>query len=133
MGSIQNPYDHNRYKVKINYVHDGDTITDYEIDLGFGIGFRRRRGEKDSIRLANLNAPELWEDGGKKSRAFLKQLEGREVWVRSFKVPLRSRDHYGRYVFEIYAPGELFGLKVKEVNVGSRMISMGLAKYETYE
>lgn len=108
------------YKVKILHVYDGDTITSFEIDFGFGHYQLVKRGDRRSIRLKGINADKVSTEIGKKAKEFLKQFEGKEVIVKSYK---SESCKYGRYLFEIFAEyeGEI-------QNINQVMLQKGLVK-----
>lgn len=90
----------------VDYVHDGDT-------------FKMNNG--DWIRIAMIDAPEIEEVGGVKSKHYLKyKIEG-EV------VDLECEDeigYYGRKICSVYYNGK---------NVGAGMVSKGLAEPYTFD
>lgn len=108
------------YKATLLYVYDGDSITSFKLDFGFGFSHIIKRGEGRSIRLYGVNAEPLSTDLGKQARDFLKQFEGQEVLVKSYK---DKTGKYGRYLFEVFAEYE-----GKLQNINKVMLEKGLVK-----
>jgi len=79
-----------RVSARVLSVGDGDTIT------------VRQDGEKTTIRMACIDAPESSQRGGRGSTKRLKQLlpRGEQVMLRPVE-----RDRYGRLVAEVYQDG----------------------------
>ena len=114
------------YSIKVNYLHDGDTITAYELDYGFGLKQEIKRGQGRRIRFYGINAPELSTDIGKATRDWLKEmLEGETVTVKSYK---DKTGKYGGYLFEIFVPGKWLGENKKLINLNQWMVDEGWAK-----
>lgn len=84
-----------KYLGKVIYVVDGDTL--YVKD---------NWGNKHKIRIANIDAPEMKQAGGKNSRSSLLPLSKQQVTVLVI-----STDRYHREVAEIYWQGQDIGLK----------------------
>ena len=114
------------YKVEVDYVYDGDTITAYSIDFGFGFKQQVKRGAGRRIRFYGINTEKRSTELGKAVTVWLKELlEGKEVFVKSHK---DRTGKYGGYLFTIYVPGEWLG-EVKEwVNLNQWMVENGFAE-----
>lgn len=113
------------YKLKVNYLHDGDTITAYELDYGFGVKQEIKRGQGRRIRFYGINAPELRTQEGKDLRDRLKQLlEGKDILVKSHK---DKTGKYGGYLFELFVPGEWLDSEEELVNLNKWLIEMNYA------
>jgi micrococcal nuclease len=106
------------YKAKINRVVDGDTII-VDIDLGFGIWIR-----KQTIRMANINAPELRKpnlEAANNSKNFLESLIlNKWVIIRTEK---DKQEKYGRWLGTVLLEegGNL-------IDINSKMVKEGYAK-----
>lgn len=94
---------------KVLRVIDGDTLK-LTIDLGLDIYHTR------SVRLANINAPEMNTDAGKAAKDWLvEQLPiGSDVIVKTVK----TTDKYGRYIAILYVGGGLMTINDRLVNAG---------------
>lgn len=111
------------YKVRnVLKVYDGDTIT-VEIDCGFDT-FRI-----ESLRLANINTPELRGDEreeGLKSRDWLRlQIERakileQDITIKTYK---DKTGKYGRYIADLY---------IEERNINEELVQEGLAERRKY-
>ncbi len=96
--------------------YDGDTIT------------VKRNGQKVKVRFACIDAPELQQPMGRKSRDYLRSL----INSSNGKVGLNviKSDRYGRSVAEVWINSAEFGTEL----VQSRMISAGMAYgYDRYK
>lgn len=82
------------YSAKVNKIIDGDTI-DVTLDLGFSLYLSQR------VRLAEIDAPEMRESGGKDAKEFLKILlpEGSEVTIVTYK---NGKEKFGRYLAQVF-------------------------------
>jgi endonuclease YncB( thermonuclease family) len=80
------------YWAQISNVVDGDTLV-MNIDLGFNVIKKQR------VRLAQIDAPEMGTDEGKKSYRFLRDLAANLGWlvIRTNKI-----DIYGRYLADVF-------------------------------
>ena len=79
------------YHAKLIQVTDGDTL-DLELDVGFGIKFDA------TVRLENINAPELDTPPGKRARDFIAQkLQGAYLVVET-----KKQGKYGRYIAKVF-------------------------------
>lgn len=115
---MDNP-DFYMYKATVVSVYDGDTVR-LDIDLGL-----RTWQRNVSVRLANINAPEMRGEErvkGKLAKAYLLGVMpvGSEVIIRTMK---DKSGKYGRWVVEIYHG---------EVNVNNAMVESGNAKVAKY-
>lgn len=100
------------YQAEVISIHDGDTMT-LNIDMG------RRIIIKDSIRLYQINAPELSQPGGKEARDYLRSLVpiGSIIRVQTFK---NINDKYGRWLGDVWFNG---------VCINHALVDAGHAKY----
>lgn len=80
------------YKAKIIDVVDGDTLI-LNVDLGFKVIKEQR------IRLAQIDAPEMEDENGRKSFQYLRDLCARLEWV---VVRTNKIDIYGRYLGDVF-------------------------------
>lgn len=96
----------------VTKIVDGDTV-DLLVDLGFSIAHEIR------VRLAGINTPERGQGGWQEATDYLTQLTpaGAAVVVKTYK----SKDKYGRFVADIYKPGDL-------TTVNDRMLLAQVAK-----
>jgi micrococcal nuclease len=99
------------YQATVLRVVDGDTIC-ARVDLGFEVSV------DETLRLAGINAPERGKPGGSEASAWLRSkllmTTARIVTVKD------KREKYGRYLAEIFLPGET-------TSVNSEMIAAGHA------
>lgn len=111
------------YKAKVISVYDGDTIR-VEIDLGFGFKWCGSDGKGVSVRLAELNAPEVKgeeRDAGLVSRDFLRSLIlGKDITLKTIK---DASGKYGRYLGIIF---------LEDININERLIQEGMAVRAQY-
>jgi micrococcal nuclease len=102
------------YKAKIISVYDGDTITAL-VDLGFRINFEIK------IRLLGIDTPELRGASRPEGLIAKKRVEelilGKEIILKTQR---DKQEKYGRWLGEIYIPGE-------ELSVNQRLVNEGLA------
>ena len=98
-----------RYRAFLDRVVDGDTV-DLHVDLGFRAMMHLR------VRVAGIDAPERYSDGGVEAMAWL---TGRTVNKPLVLVSQRG-DKYGRWLGLIYVGDE-------EVSVNAQMIEAGQA------
>lgn len=111
------------YKAKIVNVVDGDTLI-LNIDLGFQVIKEQR------VRLAQIDAPEMNGEEGRKSHRYLRDLCAgiEEVAIKTNKV-----DIYGRYLGDIFYlqsgkkanQNEIF---TEGVYLNAKLVEEGLAK-----
>ena len=88
---------------KINSIHDGDTIN-----------IVNENGKKVKIRLYGIDAPEIKQAYGEKSRHCLEDM----LFNKKISYAIEDKDKYGRIVATIYADN---------VNVNYEMIKKGCA------
>ena len=121
------------FKIRVDYLHDGDTITAYKLDRSFREYKEIRRGEGNRIRFARINAPELSTPEGKALRDFLKPLEGQHIIVKSTKPDKFVQGSFGGYIFEIYVLPEMLGLEGEDwFNLNDYLLKEKLVKpYDT--
>jgi micrococcal nuclease len=96
------------YKAIVNRVVDGDTVN-LKIDLGFRLSYTA------NCRMAGINAPEMSEDAGKKSKAAL--MEHLQVG-QVVDIVSTGLDKYGRPIVVI---------KVNGTDINIKMITQGFA------
>ncbi|EOH9311691.1 thermonuclease family protein [Campylobacter coli] len=100
---VQNP----SFKAQVIRVIDGDTI---EISTN---------NKTSKIRFFGIDAPELKQNFGKKSKAALEKiLKDKEVYIFS-----KNKDNYGRIVAIV---------KLKDVDINQFLVSQGYAWADTY-
>jgi micrococcal nuclease len=100
-------------RCSLNRVIDGDTI-EVRIDLGWGITL-----EKQIIRLAGINAPELPTPEGVKSTNMLGTYLGAGTQSLTIDTIKDKREKYGRMLGIIY---------VGNININEQMVATGYAK-----
>ena len=88
---------------KVVRVTDGDTVT-----------ILTKENKQERIRLDGIDAPEINQDYGRKSREYLASM----VAGKTVRVEYKSRDRYGRILGVVYT-----GRK----NVNEEMVKQGLA------
>ena len=101
------------YKCKVVRVVDGDTV-DVDIDLGFGMTYKKQR-----VRMLGIDTPEsrtrdlVEKKFGKASKAHLK-----EILERPFDIELVSHDKgkFGRILGELFHKGN-------EVSINQQMVN----------
>jgi micrococcal nuclease len=110
------------YKAIVTSVYDADTIT-VDIDLGFHIWARNEK-----IRLLAIDAPEVRgveRPEGLKSRNWLREkILGSEIVLITQKDG-SGKGKYGRWLGDIYLPGET-------VSLNQQMVDLGLAEPASY-
>ncbi|EAH8795953.1 thermonuclease family protein, partial [Campylobacter coli] len=100
---VQNP----SFKAQVIRVIDGDTI---EISTN---------NKTSKIRFFGIDAPELKQNFGKKSKAALEKiLKDKEVYIFS-----KNKDNYGRIVAIV---------KLKDVDINQFLVSQGYVWADTY-
>jgi micrococcal nuclease len=103
------------YRARIVRVVDGDTVH-ADVDLGCDVHVAL------TLRLAEINAPELATADGKASKAWLEKqlaLTDNLVTVHTIK---DHREKYGRYLAHVYSgqPG-ISGVSINDLMVAARM------------
>ena len=110
------------YKARVTAVYDADTIT-VDIDLGFHIWAR-----DEKIRLLAIDAPEVRgveRPEGLQSRDWLRErILGKDVILNTQKAG-SGKGKYGRWLGEIFLPGEA-------VSLNQQMVDLGLAEPASY-
>ena len=90
-------------------VHDGDTVT-----------CLNENNEQQKIRLAEIDAPELKQDFGQRSRDALASM----VFGKTITVVDQNKDRYGRWIGRLYTDG---------IDVNRQMVATGYAwHYASY-
>lgn len=103
----------------LDFIYDGDTATAFVIDFGFGRYEKVKRGQGRRLRLKGINSPELKTKAGKEARNFMKQFQGKEAFVKSYKY---ETGKYGGYVFDLYCE-----YKGKYVLLNKLLVDLGHA------
>lgn len=110
------------YRALVTSVYDADTIT-VDIDLGFHIWAR-----DEKIRLLAIDAPEVRgveRPEGLQSRDWLRErILGNEIILKTQKAG-SGKGKYGRWLGEIFLPGEA-------VSLNQQMVDLGLAEPASY-
>jgi endonuclease YncB( thermonuclease family) len=102
----------------VTRVVDGDTVW-------FHSYYGYRAGETFKVRFADINAPEIYTDEGKESKAALEWLldtYGRYVYLDVDDI--YETDHYGRVVAVVYLPFWYYGYAL---NVNEWLVESGYA------
>lgn len=103
-------------KVDVISVYDGDTFRG-DLYLGMGIVLKNQ-----PFRLAEINAPELYEQGGRESQEFLlKLINKKEIYVEI----VDEREKYGRILALIYDNYEICG---ENKSINHLMVEKGFAE-----
>lgn len=103
-------------KVDVISVYDGDTFRG-DLHLGMGIVLKNQ-----PFRLAEINAPELYNDGGRESQEFLFNLiYDEEIYVEI----VDEREKYGRILALIYDKYEICG---ENKSINHLMVEKGFAE-----
>ena len=97
-----------RYKVSVTRVVDGDTV-DVDIDLGFGMTYKKQRVRMKGIDTPESRTRDLEEKKfGLASKEFLKgQLKDQEIELVS-----HDKGKFGRILGELYVNGESINQKM---------------------
>ena len=110
------------YRALVTSVYDADTIT-VDIDLGFHIWAR-----DEKIGLLAIDAPEVRgveRPKGLQSRDWLRErILGKEIILKTQKAG-SGKGKYGRWLGEIFLPGEA-------VSLNQQMVDLGLAEPASY-
>ena len=116
-----------RYKVYVTKIVDGDTV-DFDIDLGFGMIYKKQR-----VRMMGIDTPEsrtrdLEEKFyGKASKANLKKiLDGQEVQLVS-----HDKGKFGRILGELYVGNSNFSVNQQMIKEYHAVPYFGQSKDET--
>ncbi|MCQ2363060.1 MAG: thermonuclease family protein [Acidaminococcaceae bacterium] len=94
----------NRYKARVEWIHDGDTVT-----------VEDEKGAKHKLRMYAIDAPELAQRSGKESMKNLIKILPKNKWV---KVEVENIDRYQREVATVY---------LEDVNINRKQIETGHA------
>lgn len=123
------------YKATVVKVYDGDTIT-VMIDLGLD-AYR-----KESLRLADINAPEVRgeeREAGLISRDALREkILGKEVILKTKK---DKTGKYGRYITTVFLPTEAIitetngntSIDIEHVNINDWLVENKYAEHRIYK
>ena len=118
-----------RYKVEVTRVVDGDTV-DVDIDLGFGMTYKKQR-----VRLMGIDTPEsrtrdLEEKFyGKQSKKFLSSV------LKSKVVTLLSHDKgkFGRIIGELFVEGDDMSVNQLMIRENHAVPYFGQSKDDTVQ
>lgn len=111
------------YSASVVKVVDGDTLH-LNVDLGCDVRL------KMTVRLADIDAPEISTNEGKVSKAFV------EDWLESctqgltIKTVKDRREKYGRYLAFVYDTSKL-DLVPEPLSLNEQLVNEGLAKSYT--
>ena len=116
-----------RYKVQVTRVVDGDTV-DVDIDLGFGMTYKKQR-----VRMMGIDTPEsrtrdLEEKFyGKQSKYFLEDL------LKDQKIQLVSHDKgkFGRILGELFIEGNELSINQQMIDNYHAVPYFGQSKEDT--
>lgn len=108
-----------QYAASVISVHDGDTMR-LNVDLGCDVAI------KMTVRLADINAPELSTAAGKVTRDYVQSLlpVGRAVWIATIK---DKREKYGRYLGRIYLDRASMEAATLGASVNEMLVAGGYA------
>ena len=117
-----------RYRVEVTRIVDGDTV-DVDIDLGFGMTYKKQR-----VRLMGIDTPEsrtrdLEEKFyGLQSKAFLTSLieKADEIQLVS-----HEKGKFGRILGELFDPDSMVSINVQMIEAHHAVPYMGQSKEET--
>ena len=118
-----------RYKVKVIRVVDGDTV-DVDIDLGFGMTYKKQR-----VRMMGIDTPEsrtrdLEEKFyGKASKAnLIKILDGQDVELVS-----HDKGKFGRILGELFIGGASYSVNQQQIDEHHAVPYFGQSKDDTQQ
>ena len=118
-----------RYKVEVTRVVDGDTV-DVDIDLGFGMTYKKQR-----VRLMGIDTPEsrtrdLQEKFyGKQSKKFLSSvLKGKVVTLLS-----HDKGKFGRIIGELFVEGDDMSVNQLMIRENHAVPYFGQSKDDTVQ
>ena len=118
-----------RYKVKVIRVVDGDTV-DVDIDLGFGMTYKKQR-----VRMLGIDTPEsrtrdLEEKFyGKASKAnLIKILDGQDVELVS-----HDKGKFGRILGELFIGGASYSVNQQQIDEHHAVPYFGQSKDDTQQ
>ena len=117
-----------RYKVKVTRIVDGDTV-DVDIDLGFGMTYKKQR-----VRMMGIDTPEsrtrdLEEKFyGKASKAHLTQLieNAKEIQLVS-----HEKGKFGRILGELFDPDNVVSINQQMIDDYHAVPYFGQSKEDT--
>ena len=116
-----------RYKVKVTRVVDGDTV-DVDIDLGFGMTYKKQR-----VRMMGIDTPEsrtrdLEEKFyGKASKANLVRiLDGKDIELVS-----HDKGKFGRILGELFIVSSKFSVNQQQIDENHAVPYFGQSKDDT--
>ena len=118
-----------RYKVEVTRVVDGDTV-DVDIDLGFGMTYKKQR-----VRMMGIDTPEsrtrdLEEKFyGKASKAnLIKILDGQDVELVS-----HDKGKFGRILGELFIGGASYSVNQQQIDEHHAVPYFGQSKDDTQQ
>ena len=116
-----------RYKVKVTRVVDGDTV-DVDIDLGFGMTYKKQR-----VRMMGIDTPEsrtrdLEEKFyGKASKAnLIRILDGKDIELVS-----HDKGKFGRILGELFIGGASYSVNQQQIDEHHAVPYFGQSKDDT--
>lgn len=117
-----------RYKVDVTRIVDGDTV-DVDIDLGFGMTYKKQR-----VRLMGIDTPESRTRNleekfyGLQSKAFLTSLieEAKEIQLVS-----HEKGKFGRILGEIFDPDNVTSINQQMIDGFHAVPYFGQSKEDT--
>lgn len=104
------------YNAKLLRIVDGDTV-DVMIDLGLYCH------KKERLRLADINAPERYQEGGKEATAYLTKLLMPCMLISDqepqlLKIRTEKQGKFGRWIAWLYLGDEVYSINKKMVDAG---------------
>lgn len=92
------------------YVYQGTVLSNYDgdtcrvsLELSFGLNWNGARGKGVVLRLADINAPERYHEGGLASKKRLAELVlGKQVMIQTFRDGMGL---YKRYIAKLFVSG----------------------------
>ncbi len=108
------------YRARVVKIKDGDTVV-LDVDLCLHVV-----REKETFRLARINAPELGTPEGDAAKRHLEALlAGVERVLIQTKKPEGDTEKYGRFLVEIFFPND-------PEAISDKMVKAGHASYQRY-
>ncbi len=117
-----------RYKVDVTRVVDGDTV-DVDIDLGFGMTYKKQR-----VRLMGIDTPESRTRNleekfyGLQSKAFLKSLIDKSDQIQLVS---HEKGKFGRILGELFDPDSMVSINVQMIEAYHAVPYFGQSKEDT--
>lgn len=117
-----------RYKVDVTRVVDGDTV-DVDIDLGFGMTYKKQR-----VRLMGIDTPESRTRNleekfyGLQSKAFLKSLIDKADQIQLVS---HEKGKFGRILGELFDPDSMVSINVQMIEAYHAVPYFGQSKEDT--